>query len=211
MRQMTNWSCGIAALASALCHVGARVSERQLASIFRRLGLPPRSWGVTAPAIGVVSAYLGYTNRIFVPYWFFRNNWIQVRNRQPSSALFEKALRRLSKKSDLRPFYRSLIAAIKLGCSVKLPNDKRFPGVRHICEELRRGHPVVVLIRGSDFYGVEENWYHYLALLPKGTHVEIHDPYRERGFGDYENWKSYLDTARAYNWNTWNGAFIAID
>ena len=106
----------------------------------------------------------------------------------------ERALERLPRGSDLHPFYGSLVLAVEHGCNVKLPRRKRNPGLRQIRQEIHNGAALVFLVSGAQYYRVNESWYHYVALLPKGGGFRVSDPYSEREFRDYIDWDSRLAT-----------------
>jgi hypothetical protein len=200
----SGWGCGFAACSDALGRLGIAVGPQDLLAGYTALGFSRHRFGITTYHIGLLAALRGKSVVVYTS-----SAWLRAIARAATSSR-PVAAPQSRENSDTLRACRCLLEA---GGVIKLVRrDKRR--IALLRAWAHGGGAAVVCVSGREYFGIDENWNHYLAVVgfdrDRGRGPTIVDRFAQHGLVRYRRWRQHLLRSERFDWTAWRGDMVLI-
>lgn len=210
--QQDDWTCQLAALRIVLRFYHMDINEEELIQILKAEQFNIFDFGTYLPFIGVLALKFGlditYRTEISDEYPHEKSIISSVSSVRK---IILEDLQNVADEEPIKQGYNALLRILKLGGNVYFHQPYSPPSFKEMKNALKKG-VVIALISAREYYGIDENWDHAIALIPSYRNSFIvMDDFIEKGYECYQHWEKYLNHAKKYEWVKWKGRMIEFE
>lgn len=197
-------NCGLLVGRDVFSLLGLDLSYEELKRIFISRDFHFYDFGITSVHVAFLIRIYNFDVTLRTP-----SNWLKKIYDCRSSSSQQKAT--LSPES-LETFH-VMNEFLEIGGNLFFTRKNNRPNLNTIITALDENRMVVACINARDYYGIEEDWNHYVLLSKSSESSKnfvVTDSLKVLGHKYYQEWPLYLRRANKFDWSKWFGDIIEI-
>ena len=206
-------TCLLASFSIILRYYNLYIKESDIINIIKYEKFNLFRFGAYLPIVGVVALKFEINSSFRTNNMFgYSPNVSMISSNDLIRSLISDAILSMKSKDPRKKVFEIMIRMLDLGGKIFLHQPDSPPSYLEIKNAIAEGRSVIALISAREYYDIDEDWNHALALIPdKEGKFKVFDCFKELGYCSIPNWDRHLDYSRNFNWEKWNGSMIEFD
>ena len=204
--QTTDSDCGLCALCNGLMYKGISLDYETAFDLLRARGLKTREYKGLFFHLPLILADLDIPSTVYLPSNDPLILSLMKKNHPNNGKLKHCANIAFKRKHGMYFFYKSFLQIAKEKNKIRLISHPI-----HIAQELKSNKVVLANLVSEDFYQVaDDDANHILTLIPDKDSFQVIDPYKLRGYQEFDNWEECLQMSQKYDWSGFDNFAVSF-
>jgi hypothetical protein len=209
VKQEKDWTCCLSAFRAVLLYYNVDIKESRLENMLKQLQLRVFSWGIYMSYLALLAKELELKTIVHIGRTSLSSIGL-VQGRDPIRLRTMLTTRKREFLEDTEEYHllSTLLLLLEKDIPIKTYSRSTKPDLSTIRSIIKKKRPMVVRVTCAEFYGIkDEDWAHFIALVPTGNGFDYIDPYQSLFQKDYNTlWRA--QRKQAFNWGMWSGDML---